>query len=277
MASKKGTKATVSPALPPKPCPWGEREGLEKASAKPQHPQHPKQEDSVASQEARARVLHQAPNDAMKIPCAVIKIRCNQINSFKRETGSTYAGNIKKIFIGMIGLDLWLKGEKLARKLNTTQDNLCQFPHQDNKKPEKCLAGIKREKNPYSEEGSIPQPEAHPLSPSPSDNMLPLLSKVCFKMEAKTQQLPALKNERPPVSCRSEDRLESEDKLAIVLEANQPEGVSPDIKLSERKTFQSRHPGPWVRGANTDVVVVGAYSSDKLPCYRMLLPSAQIS
>lgn len=51
-----GQKATVSPALPPKPCPWGEREGLEKASAKPQHPQHPKQEDSVASQEARGEV-----------------------------------------------------------------------------------------------------------------------------------------------------------------------------------------------------------------------------
>ncbi|KAI4545514.1 hypothetical protein MG293_005780 [Ovis ammon polii] len=97
------------------------------------------------------------------------------------------------------------KSNPPSQELNTTQDNLCQFPHQDNKKPEKCLAGIKREKNPYSKEGSIPQPEAHPLSPSPSDNMLPLLS-----------------------------------KLAIVLEANQPEGVSPDIKLSERKTFQSR-------------------------------------
>lgn len=30
------------------------------------------------------RVLPQVPNDAMKIPCAVIKIQCNQINSFKR-------------------------------------------------------------------------------------------------------------------------------------------------------------------------------------------------
>ena len=38
------------------------------------------------------------------------------------------------------------------------------------------------EKNPYSKEGSIPQPETRPLSPSPSDNMAPLLSKVCFNM-----------------------------------------------------------------------------------------------
>lgn len=43
------TRATVPPALPPKP--WGEES--EKAGAKPQRPQPPKQEDSVASQEAR--------------------------------------------------------------------------------------------------------------------------------------------------------------------------------------------------------------------------------
>lgn len=68
-------------------------------------------------------------------------------------------------------------------ELNTTQDSLCHFPHQDNnKKPQKSLAGIRGEKNPYSKEGSIPQPETRPLSPSPSDNMAPLLSKVCFNM-----------------------------------------------------------------------------------------------